>query len=260
MGKFVKVLWVLVSIFFFALPSMGAGVPEGIIGVWSDESGHSIFEFRRNGKMIILSNRDRWGNIDSTMYDFNIEGEKIWWGLRDYGLILMEESGLTWKRGAVHDEHGRALTRVRGAAPTRVTQQQRTQQRVQSQQTTKTGSEASEQQRAQIEQERIEREREIREWRERISAPNLQRLVFRTPDGNVDIQVGKPFLRGSNFTLEGKSVVIGSGRPDRRSGFFFINEQRMGSFVLRASGRDMVISEITIHNTSDLGFGVFDIR
>ena len=119
----------------------------------------------------------------------------------------------------------------------------------------------AEQARIRAEQQRIQREEERRRqgWSDRISEPNLQRLVFKSPrenQSNVAFEVGKqvPLQQDFSYVIEDKRVSFRFRDP--RTLGFFINDVLISSFDLRRG----IIREITIvNNNPNLGFGVFDV-
>jgi len=106
-------------------------------------------------------------------------------------------------------------------------------------------------------EQELTRTREIREWQERISDHNLQRLVLRTPSGNAVIEVGKPFLLG-NFIFENKRIEL--KHRSSRIGELYINNILVSSFALRLRDAGTLVTGINILNKSELGFGIFDVR
>jgi hypothetical protein len=108
-----------------------------------------------------------------------------------------------------------------------------------------------------IRNEERRRERDVREWQERISVPNLRRLVLRNDRGNTSIfEIGRPFAEQRNFTHEGKRVEF------RRSGRIYevyVNGTLLITFDIRFRGSALV-DGITIHNKSELGFGIWDVK
>jgi len=104
-----------------------------------------------------------------------------------------------------------------------------------------------------------EEERKRQEWNARISAPNLQRLVFKSPrenQSNVVFEVGKqvPLQQDFSYNLIDKRVSFRF--RDQRNLDLYINNSLVSSFSLRNG----IIRKITIVDKNpNLGFGVFDV-
>jgi hypothetical protein len=87
------------AIAFIAFVACGGGeVPKGLVGVWIDGDG-SLIEFTASGKMRDFN--------DDEFYDIGFEGETITITIRGRTVA----SGLTWKKGALHNSDGEKLTK-----------------------------------------------------------------------------------------------------------------------------------------------------